>query len=514
MRPEPLLDLDRLVAGIWWRRHVWLSGTLLGLLIGGLMAVALPPRPTALARVLLVRADDQLADRTMLMGTDVALFETSEVAGAALKEINSSERPADFLATYHGSGITPNVLEITVGAPSNTDAVRRAQALSDVLIAQHVTRAQEAADGQANALLTLQQQLMRTAGEVSNTISATLTQGSAVGPQSRQAAEISAQLDGLYARRAGLAAQILDLGKRADDARLEVSRVAVGTRIVDSPRAITSSWPRAAVTDVLVGFVLGLGAGLALAAVLSVIRNCPVLRRDIAAQLGVSVIAQVPASWLGAAGRVRRGPRAGERRRAAASLARLIARSPGSASLLEIGCPRTAAVLALDIAEQLAAERQVLLLDDLPGSHLRRAGRDAPDQVEIVDRADLTGRRAPPGPNRELVLRAGSVGPGTSWVDLAEFGRDVLLIVRAGRATALWLHTVARQLAYAGIAPIGVVVVAPHPRDHTDGAVWEALHAAIQAVSQRNGAVPHELSRSILSGDSVNPFSRENGEEV
>jgi Chain length determinant protein len=499
MRPEPLLDLDRLVAGIWWRRHIWLSATLLGLLIGVLLAVTLPPQPTAVARVLLIRSDDQLADRTMLMETDVALFQTSQVASAALKEIGSSQRPADFLAMYHGKGITPNVLEIAVGAASDAEAVRRAQALADVLIAAHVTRAREAADGQANALLTLQQQLVKTSGEVSNTISETLAKGGAAGLQPRQSADISAQLDGLYARRAGLASQILDLGKRADDARLEVGRVAVGTQIVDSPRAITGSRARAAIIEVAVGLMLGLGAGLALAAVLSVTRDRPVLRRDIVARLGVPVIAQLPAIRLSAAARVRRGPRAIERRRAAASLARLIARCPGRASLLEIGCPRTAAVLALDIAEQLAAKRQVVLIDDLPRRHLRRASRASPGQVEIVDRADVSLCQAPPGPEPELVLRAGSAGPGASWVDLAEFGRDALLVVYAGRATAPWLHTVAQQLANAGIAPIGVVLVAPHPRDHSDGTVWEALHAANKAGSQRNGAVPHELSQSILA---------------
>jgi Chain length determinant protein len=494
--PEPLLDLDRLVAGIWWRRRVWMSLTLLGLLAGVLFAVAVPPRPTAVARVLIVRADDQTADRKTLMDTDVALFETSQVAGAALKAIGANERPADFLATYHGTGITPNVLEITVSAASDGAAVRRAQALADVFIAAHVSQARELADGQANALLALQQQLDKTAGEVSDTISAMIAQGAAAAPQSRQAVDISAQLDGLYARRAGLASQILDLGKRADDARLAVGSVAVGTQIVDPPKAVPVSRARTAIIDVAVGLVVGLGVGLALSAVLSVTRDRPILRRDIASQLGMSVIVQLPAIRLGSSGQGRWGPRTRERRRAAASLARLITGSR-FVSLLEMGCPRTAAALALDIAEQVAPERRVIVVDDLRRKYLRRAGKGLPDQVEIVDRADLPTGQVSPSPNRELYLRVRSVGPGTTWVDLDEFGRDALVVIHAGRATTRWLHTVARQLAHSGIVPIGVVLVAPHPRDHSDGVLWGALHATIEMISQRNGAVSHALSQSI-----------------
>lgn len=496
MTHEPLLDLDRLVAGIWWRRRIWMSLALLGVLVGVLLTVAAPPRPTAVARVLVARADDQVADRKTLMETDVAVFETTQVAGAALKELGIDGRPADFLATYRVEGITPNVLEITVDAPSDDDAVRRAQALADKFIAGHVGRAREAADGQANALLALRAQLEKTVEEVSNAISTTIAQGDAAPPQSRQAADVSAQLDALYARRAGLAAQILELGKRADDARLTIGTVAVGTRIVDPPQARTTSLTRTGIMNAVVGLVLGLGAGLALSAVLSVTRDRPVLRRDIATQLGVSVVVQLPATRRSALGRWRWGLQARERRRAAASLARLIQRSPRSASLLEIGCPRTVAALALDIAEQVAVQRPVILVDDLRRKYLRRGVEN--DQVAIVDRGDLPLEWISPSPEPRLYLRVGSVGPGTAWGDLGEFGPDALLVIHAGRATASWLRVVALQLAHAGIVPIGVVLVAPHPRDHSDGTLWDALHATIETIGQRNGAAPHELSRSIL----------------
>ncbi|HEV7830757.1 MAG TPA: Wzz/FepE/Etk N-terminal domain-containing protein, partial [Pseudonocardiaceae bacterium] len=74
---QPLLDLERLVAGIRWRRRTWMSFALLGLFAGVLLTVLHPPSPTAVTRVLVVHADDQQAQRSTLMETDVALCQTS-----------------------------------------------------------------------------------------------------------------------------------------------------------------------------------------------------------------------------------------------------------------------------------------------------------------------------------------------------------------------------------------------------------------------------------------------------
>lgn len=455
---EPLLDLERLVAGIRWRRRMWMSLALIGLFLGMVVTVLFPSPPTAVTRVLVVHADDDKADRSVLMETDVALCQTSELAEAALRQINVNKRPGSFLAPYRCVSVTPNVLEITASGKSVGDAVDRAQALADAFIADHIKRTQDAVDAQAQGLLYRRAPLERTLAIVNKTISSTTT---------------VTQLDALYNVRAGLASQILGLGQRAADARGAVPAVTVGTRVVDPARAVPIRLMRSGVTNVAVGLVVGLGIGLAVAAVLCVTRDRPVLRRDIAAELGVSIIAQLPSRPRGLLQLWRRSRHIRERQRVAATLARVVRSAHTPISLLEIGCPGIAKALALDIAEQLTPERPVVVVSDLNHEQLSEVGE-----------------RSGGAPTSELYLGVGSVGPGTSWVDLGRLGAETLLIVRAGHATTLGLHTIARQLAYSEISAIGVVLVAPDPRDRSDGTLWEVLHTVLRERYGTNGNTP------------------------
>jgi len=462
---EPLLDLARLVAGIRWRRRTWMSIALLGLFAGVLLTVAFPPPPTAVTRLLVAHVDDQQAERSTLMATDVALCQTSQIAGAALKQINVNERPGDFLATYRCVGVTPNVLEITVPGTSEGDAVRRAQALADVFIADHLKRTQDAVDAQVKPLIDRRARLESTLAMVNKTISSTTS---------------PAQLDALDNVRAGLASQILDLEKRADDARIAAPTVNSGTRLMDQPRALPIRLLRGAITKAGVGLVLGLGIGLAVAAVLCVTRDRPVLRRDIAAELGVSIIAQLPAPPRGPRRLWHRSRHVRERRRVATTLAHVVRGADTSISLLEIGCPGTAAPLALDIADQVAAERPVMVIADVSRDYLREAGKKSGSPARIVDVVDLPLDQPSPVRRPELYLGVGSVGPGTSWVDLGRLGAETLLVVRDGHATTMGLHTIARQLAYSEISALGVVLVQPDPRDRSDGTLWDGLHTVLR----------------------------------
>lgn len=462
---QPLLDLERLVVGLRWRSRTWMSLALLGLFAGVLLTVLSPPPPTAVTRVLVVHADDQQTDRSVLMATDVALCQTSEVARAALKQININERPGDFLATYRCVGVTPNVLEITVPGTSEGDAVRRAQALVDVFIAGHLKRTQDAVDAQVKPLTDRRARLESTLAMVNKAISSTTN---------------PAQVDALNNVRAGLASQILDLEKRAEDARIAAPTVNSGTRLVDQPRALPIRLVKGAITKAGVGLVLGLGIGLAVAAVLCVTRDRPVLRRDIAAGLGVSIIAQLPAPPRGPRRLRRRSRHVRQRRRVAATLAHVVRGADTSISLLEVGCPGTAAPLALDIAEQVAPERPVVVVAGADRAYLSEAGERSGSPARIVDVADLPLDQPSPVRRPEFYLGVGSVGPGTSWGDLGRLGAETLLIVRAGHATTMGLHTIARQLAHSEISALGVVLVQPDPRDRSDGTLWDALHTVLR----------------------------------
>ncbi|MDQ0377643.1 Wzz/FepE/Etk N-terminal domain-containing protein [Amycolatopsis thermophila] len=453
---QPLLDLQRVLIAIRRRRRLWLSAALLGLLAGTVLAFLSPTPPTAVTRLLVLHSEDAPNDSGTLIKTDVAILQTTRIADAALKKLGSTEPPERFLKSYAGTGLTNNVLELQVRADSYGEAVAKAQALADAFIADHAQRMQSAADAEAQALLGQRDQIQNELTDVDRQIASSANRNSQIGP---------AELQSLYARRADLTSRVSDFTNKANEARIGTPELAAGTQIVDAPRPLTESALGPLVTNAGIGLGFGLIAGLGLAAVMSVVRDRPLLRREISAHLGASVIAQLPKPRRGPWGSV-----AAQRKRAAATLARTV-RDGGSVSVLELGCPKVAAELALEMAEQLGDG--IKIVDDLPHRDVTAL---APDRV-IDGSAPEEGR-----------IGVGSVSAGTAWTDLRRLGAETVLVVRAGKASTLWLHTVARQLADLGIPIIGVVLVAPDPRDRTDGTLWDGLHTALRGRAEFTAA--------------------------
>ncbi|HWM02142.1 MAG TPA: hypothetical protein VNP92_07360, partial [Actinophytocola sp.] len=448
---QPLLDLTRVVLAVRRKRRMWLTLALVGLLVGGALAVLMPTPPTAVTRIFVVHEDDQPSDSGGLILTDVTLMDTARIAAAALEQVGSRQRPADFLLDYDVIGVTNNILEVKVRAKTSGDAIRRAAALADVFIADHVGRIRASADAEAKALTDQRNRVQDELNKVNSQIS-----GAEAAAQNNQQNEEQAQtnaagLDSLYARRAELTSRVSDLGQRAEEAGIGAPRVLAGTRVVDDPRALPNSMVATFAANCAIGLLLGLIIGWTLAAVTSVVKDKPVLRKDIAANLGASVIAQLPAPRRGLARLWGRKRAVRERNRVAGTLVRLTRGGAGPVSVLELGSPRLAAALALDVATELAHEREVVIVedpagrvisDDLPGRNLAEITGRTDRPIRIVG-ADVIAPALP----GEVRIGVGSVRPGTPWTDLAHLGGETLLVVRTGYANTAWLHTVARQLA-------------------------------------------------------------------
>ncbi|MEV8588273.1 Wzz/FepE/Etk N-terminal domain-containing protein [Streptomyces sp. NPDC051180] len=458
----PLLDLQTLVVAVRRRRRVWCSLALLGLLLGAAVAVLLPPPPTAVTKLLVAHQEDQPNDPGTLIRTDVALLQTTRIAEQALKSLKSGEKPEDFMQEYLGTGLTNNLLQIEATGDTDAQAVARARALADVFVTDHVRRIREAANAEAKALLDQRDRMREELAQVNRSIG---DGGPTSGPKA------SANMESLFARRAELTSRISDFDQRAAEARIGTPRLISGTQIVDAPRAVRHSLPRALATDGAIGLALGLVLGLAVSAVGAVVADRPVLRREIAANLGASVIAELPrrpaAPW-------RRRRAGAARERLTVSLARTVRGSAEPVSLLELGCARSAGVIALDLAAALEADGPVVVVDGLPGRQLvdRRSKAGGPTVV--------SGEQAAAASHQERLVGVGSVAPGTAWTDLQYLGTRTVLVVRAGHGSAAWLHTVARQLADQHIPVIGVVLIDPDPRDRTDGTLWDGLQAALR----------------------------------
>ncbi|MEU3338570.1 Wzz/FepE/Etk N-terminal domain-containing protein [Streptomyces sp. NPDC002144] len=477
----PLLDLHTLVVAVRRRRRLWGALALIGLLIGASVAILMPAPPTAVTKVLVAHAEDQPTDPGTLIRTDAALLHTTRIANAALKSLKSPEKPETFMRDYSGIGLTNNLLQITATGTSDVQAERRAKALADAFVADHVRRIQETSNAQAQALRSQRDRLRDELAKVNKAIG----EGSTAS-----GTKTAADLETLFARRADLTSKITDFGERAAEASVGTPQLIAGTQIVDAPHAVRHSLPKAAATDAAIGLVLGLVLGLAVASVSAVVADRPVLRREISASLGASVIAELPA----------RSPRVWHRRRNRAAgerltgfLVRTVRGSEEGVSLLELGCARTTVVIALDLARSLAADGPVVVIDGLPGSQLSER-RQKPGDPTVV-----SGERAGARPPQERAIGVGSVAPGTAWTDLRYLGTQTVLVVRAGHGNAAWLHTVARQLADQRIAVIGVVLIDPDRRDRTDGTLWDGLHTALRGQNDRsarqNGIGRHRPDR-------------------
>lgn len=482
--PQHLIDFARLWVAVRRRRRLWLTCALLGMIGGGMLAVLMPPVPTAVTRILVAHEGDGPSDGGSLILTDVSLMDTTRIAAAALKAIGSSQPPEDFLKEYEVVNLTNNILEVSVEAPTGAEAARRAKALADAFIADHVGRIQAGAAAEAKAITDqrgqVQAELDGVNGQISGAEAAAAAQNEANNENNDEAQPPAqpnaANLDSLYARRAELTDQISQLTQRAEEAGLGAPRVSSGTQIVDAPRPVRASLKVTGATNAGLGLVLGLVLGITLAAVTGVVKDKPVLRKDVAANLGASVIAQLPARRRGLARFLPQKKVVAERQRVAATLVRLVRDGSGPMSVLELGTAPVAARLAVDVAAELATDRTVVLVSD-PAERVAAAAlpADTAHPVRVVGADDTS-----PVVAGEARIGVGSVAPGTAWTDLTHLGGETLLVVRAGYANTAWLHTVARQLADAGIPIVGVVLVDPDPRDRSDGTLWDGLHTALR----------------------------------
>ncbi|MCF3122843.1 polysaccharide biosynthesis protein [Streptomyces arenae] len=466
----PLFDLQSLVVAVRRRRRLWSAFALLGLLAGAAVAVLMPPPPSAVTKVLVAHQEDQPNDTGTLIRTDVELLGTTRIADKALKSLKSSENPEDFMKDYRGTGVTNNLLQIDVTGATDAEAVARAKALADAFVTDHVRRMRDAAKAEAKALLEQRDRMRKELTQVNKTIG---NRSPESDPKS------SASIESLFARRAELNSRIADFDQRAEEARVGTPRIIAGTQVVDAPRAVRHSLPRAAATNAVIGCVLGLVLGLVVAAVGAVVADRPVLRREVARNLGASVIAELRRGALWRAGPWRRRRTREARERLTTTLVRAVRGSADSVSLLELGCARDTGVIAMDVARALAAEGPVVVIDGLPGPQLAKSHRE-PGAPEVV-----SGERAAAEPRQVRRLGVGSVAPGTAWTDLQYLGGQTVLVVRAGHGSAAWLHTVARQLTDQRIPVIGVVLIDPDPRDRTDGTLWDGQHTALRGHFER-----------------------------
>ena len=115
-----------IVAALKRSAWIWCATAVLGLLIGYGLYVKFPPAYQATTSVLITNNPN--LDPTQIQ-TNASLAQSTAVAGRVVQQLGLHQSVSSFIASYTVTPVGEQVLVITVGAPSSTEAVRRASAL-------------------------------------------------------------------------------------------------------------------------------------------------------------------------------------------------------------------------------------------------------------------------------------------------------------------------------------------------------------------------------------------------
>lgn len=493
------------------RARLWGGTALAGLLLGVGAFVLIPPLNHATTTILVTQNPTE--DPLSAMQTDVALAQSRAVAQRALRSLGSPESLDTFISSYTAVGTTDRVLEITVGAKSDADAVRSANAIAQAYLTFR-----------RNQLL-VQQQLVNTS--LSNQLNVIQSKADA----------ISAQLAAAKAepRSPAQRAKVLELTTQNDKAQqdLGTTRTTIqgseaqnsvttetmikGTQIIDAATAAHLSSKRLiafyAATGLIAGLVIGMGWVIVSALLSSRLRR----RDDIAHALGAPVRLSVRS--LGQRRRLlpqRRGQDA-----AAERDVRMFALHLHEAALTQDPERRNArgaaalAVIAIDneiesaqplvsLALSCAQEGDRVLLADLApgcpaaglleavepgirmvnvdGAHLAVVIPEEDDLVPAGPLPSATPQSQPPAKNEslttayksaDLLLTLATLDPTVGAGHLSTWATGAVAVVTAGRSTSERIRAVGEMVRLAGVPLLSAVVIGADRTDESVGVTYQ-----------------------------------------
>jgi capsular polysaccharide biosynthesis protein len=493
-----LVSLGFLWAALRRTARVWCILAVVGLLVGVAYYVKFPPPHKASTSVLLV--DDPSQDPIYEAQTDVVLAESLPVAAAVIHQLGLNQTPSRFLQTYTVAATTNDVLLITAGAPTSSEAVQRAAAIATHFLAY---RAQYERTQQQQATAGLQQQI----SQAQQHVNALTTQVSRLAAQPSTPAQ-QAQLTSL---RAQLTSANNTLGQVHSYATSTLAASeTVAQSMIRGSQVLNPALPlkNSSVKGVLIygagGLAAGLFVGLAIVIIGAITSDRLRRRNDIAYVIGAPVQLSV--------GRLRRsrvpklGGRAGRQRDLDRIVEHLRQAALGSGSdalaVIAVDDDRTTAKAVAALATSSAEQLQRIVLADLsPGAPAARIlGVDGPGihkvklpsgvVAVIVPAADDV---APVGPlqhgaaaggrdqaddqlaaacaDADLVLSLVTLNPSYGGANLRSWAADAVAVVTAGRSTATKIHAAGEMVRLAGTRLGSVVVVDADKSDESLGSL-------------------------------------------
>lgn len=483
------------------RRSRWLclAITLVGGFLGA-TAIALLPAPSS-GTVSLLLAHDPDIDSALAMANDVSLLRTRAVAEATLAELDLEMTPYDFLQTVTTDATSSSILVVTVDGDAEVPGVTRAAALADTYLdfrsSQLESQNTALTDNYRDRTTALEAQVT----ELTRRYDLLVTSGPAGQNEATD----------LLTQRSQLISEIASMQQVIENASLETRATVDASHVLDPASEVPTSALRRSVLGTASGLVAGAGLGIGLVLFLALTSDKVRRRADIAAALGVPVLASVRARP-----RVRRTarpvwpPRTSMAGLTHALLEVVESGPPGSArvALVSVDVARAAGELVTTAALELASsDLKVVVVDLSPSGRLRGQlkGEASRGAVGRGGQAQLDRVVVQAGPRRlRFILHRPDVGPAAGWVvdgdrvpegsplqaardgadvvlslveadvttgvgELADWADTAVVLVTAGRSSVERLRTTAAHIRAAGVTLHSALLVGADVTDESFG---------------------------------------------
>ena len=265
---------DALKRGAW----LWCATALVGLIVGSALFVKFPPAYQASTAVIV--NDGPNVDTSVAIQTDAALAQSRPVAARVVQKLGLTQSVSSFLAAYSVTPLTPQMLQITVNAPTSDEAVARASAVAAAYLQFRADYAQT----QQQEMVTELNQQVKQAQQKINAVNSQISQTPAddvSGLSNLETQKTNAENN--LATVEEFATTTLASQKTTTNAVID------GSEVINPAAAVKHSRLKGAVLYVAGGLVGGLAVGLGLVIVLALTTDRLRRRDDVADALGAPV---------------------------------------------------------------------------------------------------------------------------------------------------------------------------------------------------------------------------------
>lgn len=492
-------SLGFLRAALRRSRRFWLLTGAIGFLVGCGLYFGSPPPYSASTTLLLTNAPG--TDPATAMLTEQSLAASLPVATAVVKQLGLKESPSTVLAGYTATPVSDQVLQISVSAPTSTQAVQWAQAIGAQFLtfrANLLTTQEQQQEVTLNAQVARAQTNLNALGAKITSLGGTIpSQSSSVPPATTPTGQV-AKLEAQYTNSANLTNNLTQevAGTIAQNKVYLTSQIK-GSQVLDAAALGKHSKLKYIGFDIVAALFGGLVLGMAIVVVRALISDRLRRRDDISVALGVPVKLSV-----GAVKRARFSLNARVRKARKGNLRRVATYLRIAAPRTEREDPRTLAVVPVDnakamvpvvswMAESCAKDgTRVVVADLVKGSPLARAlgvGRGAGVRTAQVNGARVvvvvpdSDDIAPAGPLRiagaallgsppsedllsafrdaDLLVTFIELDPAVGSEHLATWATDGVAIVTAGLTHGQKAYSVGELLRVSGVHVGSAVLV-------------------------------------------------------